>query len=221
MYLMSAKVHMILFCVFIFCIELISQNSDSSSLKTIYIAKLAWHTEIIIEREAAVAYFPKLEPRYSDYKYMGISWGDMEYFPAPKGTIGLAIKAILWPTKSTLLVMNYKHLPLWSLEKQDYIEIQICEECFISMLKYFSNSFAIDSSGNPRKIPSEIYNYGTFYLSKEKYHLFKTCNVWTAKALQKAGIPVRSFFALRARNVLRQLHKVNKSDKFKIEGGDE
>jgi len=35
-----------------------------------------------------------------------------------------------------------------------------------------------------------LYGRSRFYASRERFHLFKTCNVWVATALREAGLPV-------------------------------
>ena len=35
-----------------------------------------------------------------------------------------------------------------------------------------------------------LYGKSRFYLSRETYHAFNTCNVWTARVLRDAGCPI-------------------------------
>ena len=51
-------------------------------------------------------------------------------------------------------------------------------------------SFARDEAGNAKSVGPGLYGNSRFYLSVETYHLFNTCNVWTAKALRAAGLPI-------------------------------
>jgi hypothetical protein len=44
-----------------------------------------------------------------------------------------------------------------------------------------------------------------FYLAEGDYSLFNTCNTWVTKALQAAGLPIRS--ALLAGGVMRQARR--------------
>ncbi|HEU0204153.1 MAG TPA: DUF2459 domain-containing protein, partial [Burkholderiaceae bacterium] len=48
-----------------------------------------------------------------------------------------------------------------------------------------------------------LYGDGRFYGSRESFHMFKTCNVWTAARLNEAGVPIGS--PLTAGSLLAQL----------------
>jgi len=62
-----------------------------------------------------------------------------------------------------------------------------------------------------------LYGRSRFYASRERFHLFKTCNVWVATALREAGLPLTptltvSADALMAR--LRALGRVHRAGEF-------
>jgi hypothetical protein len=49
-----------------------------------------------------------------------------------------------------------------------------------------------------------LYGVSQFYRSRDTYHLFRTCNIWTARALYAAGCPVRPFLAMTEYNLMLQ-----------------
>ena len=65
----------------------------------------------------------------------------------------------------------------------------------------------LDDSGKIIPLDAENPVGGKFFLSVEKYHMFKTCNVWTARGLKNAGLPLRPFYAFNSGNVIRQINK--------------
>ena len=64
----------------------------------------------------------------------------------------------------------------------------ILEAGFERLLAYIASSFEPHAA----PIAPSLYGRGAFYPSRERFHLFKTCNVWVARGLREAGIEVRS-----------------------------
>ena len=184
-----------------------SLDSAESATESIFIVKHTWHTGIIVERNRAHEFIPVLEGIFPASEFLEIGWGDKDFFTAEKGTSGLALKAALWPTKSVLLVSPYNRDPSAYFEDADLEKILLTTEEFSNICSYINRSFAIDGENKLIMVESESNVSGRFYLSSEKYHIFKTCNVWTAKALKKAGLPILPFFALRSENVLKQIKR--------------
>ena len=52
-----------------------------------------------------------------------------------------------------------------------------------------------------------LYGNGRFYLSGETYHLFNTCNVWTARVLSNAGLPLSPAFAIHVSDLMSQVRE--------------
>jgi len=178
-----------------------------SATESIFIVKHTWHTGIIFERNKAYEFIPVLEGIFPAAEFLEIGWGDKDFFTSEKGTSGLALKAALWTTKSVLLVSPYYRDPSAFFKDTDLEKIQLTTEEFSNICSYINRSFAIDGENKLIMVKSESNVSGGFYLSSEKYHIFKTCNVWTARALKKAGLPIFPFFALRSENVLKQVKR--------------
>ena len=68
-----------------------------------------------------------------------------------------------------------------------------------------------------RSLPLVDHNhrYSMFYLAEGDYSLFNTCNTWTSKALQAAGLPIKT--ALRAGGVMRQAKRYGRMIQVRAE----
>ncbi len=113
----------------------------------------------------------------------------------------------MWPTESVLHVAENSSHQLERLNEEEIIEIELTEENFNKLIKYLNKSFSLDSNKHNIKLGKGLYGNSRFYLSNEHYHLFKTCNVWTAKGFKVADIPIKPCFALTSKNVMKQLSK--------------
>ena len=181
-----------------------AQPQPDISSQKIYIIRHGWHTGIIFDRNEALPYLTKLDSEFPEAAFMEISWGDKDFFTAEKGTVGLALKAALVPTKAVLLIQAYDKNPYRYFNPVNIREIDIAPDHFKNLIGYFNTSIAIDTL---TKMPIEVLRYGSkscFFLSTEKYHAFKTCNVWTARALKKADKKVFAAVALTSGSVMRK-----------------
>ncbi|GMV44893.1 MAG: hypothetical protein AMXMBFR66_02910 [Pseudomonadota bacterium] len=57
----------------------------------------------------------------------------------------------------------------------------------------------------PPPLGPGLYGASRFYASRERFHLFRTCNVWTASVLAVAGVPMRPATALTAEALFAQV----------------
>ncbi len=183
--------------------------SSEPVLEEIYIAKHTWHTGIILKR-STFNNLSVLKEVYPGAEYLEIGWGDLDFFTSEKATPGMALKAMLWPTGSVLLVMPYYQHPSKYFDENKLIELTLPAEGYHKLLNYFNRSFALDQAGKIIPIESDSDVGGRFYLSVEKYYLFKTCNVWTARAIKEGGFSIVPFYALSSGNLMKQLRKKRK-----------
>ena len=187
-----------------------SNENEIIDFKTIYILKHRWHTGIIIKTDDVKKSIPAIANDFKNTQYIEIGWGDKDFYMAEKETVWLALKAVLWPTESVLHIAEINSHPQWLFKENEIVELKLSVDNFNKLVNYLNNSFLVNADNQNIKLGKGLYSNSQFYLSKEKYHLFKTCNVWIAKGLKKSGISINSFFALTSKNVMKQLKKKNK-----------
>ncbi|MFP4060461.1 MAG: DUF2459 domain-containing protein [Bacteroidales bacterium] len=176
---------------------------------TVYVVQEYWHTGIIIETEdVPVELWPEIE-RFGHNKRIDVGWGDRDFYQATGQPVGLAAKAIFWPTTSVIRLDGF-NVPLKNYYGSDarMKEITMDEEKFHQLITFISKSFQRDE--NEEIIPGDKEGESnTFFLGKRKYHLFRTCNTWVALAFKSAGYDIRHFFVLAAWQLFRQLEKID------------
>lgn len=176
--------------------------------KSVYILKHRWHTGIIIKTDDVKNSMPAIANDFENAQYIEIGWGDKDFYMAERETVCLVLKAVLWPTESVLHVAEINSHPLLLFEENEIIELNLSVDNFNKLVKYLNNSFSLNDDNII--LGKGLYGNSHFYLSNEKYHLFKTCNVWIAKGLKNSEISINSFFALTSKNVMKQLKKTHK-----------
>jgi len=176
----------------------------------VYVVKYRWHTAIVFNRLEAQQIMTGLKHDFKDHQFIEIGWGDKDFYMAPEPTFWHGFKAIFWPTQSVLHVHGFNNNPEWYYNDVDLIRIQLPKNRYEELLVEIKKSFALDSMLNYIMLGPGLLQNSAFYLSNEKYYLFKTCNYWLAKKLKKAGLRVCPFFAITSKSLLNQLKRKNK-----------
>ncbi|HEX9756972.1 MAG TPA: DUF2459 domain-containing protein [Nitrospiria bacterium] len=166
-----------------------------------------WHTGIVIQiKEIPTGVFPE-KAQFSDFQYLEVGWGDRDYYPMSDPGFWVTLKAGLWPTQSVLHVVGFNGSIENFFPESEIIEIHLSNKGFENLIGYIDNTFLRKEMGNPVDLGQGLYKNSRFYMAKEKFHLFKTCNVWVAQALRSAGCPITPFYAISAGNTIYQAQK--------------
>jgi uncharacterized protein (TIGR02117 family) len=182
----------------------ITNISRAEKHYTIYVAQGEWHTGIILKLdEIPDGILPDMDATLP-YNYIDIGWGERDYYMATGGTLSLALNAMLHPTPSVMLLMLYQKHPQYIYGTgSKIIRLELNERQFLNLCGFIANSFVRDDMGKPLSAGE-----AGFYLSKRKYHLFRTCNTWVAMALKHAGFKIRVFPIITEWHLFAQLNKL-------------
>jgi len=172
----------------------------------VWVVRHAWHTGLVV-RSADVA--AEAWPAREDFpgaEYLEVGWGDRDFYQAPEGTLWLALKATLWPTASVLHVAAFRGPPERFFVGSDVVAVALSGRGFRRLATFVADAHARDEGGRAVRLGRGKYGASRFYLGRERYVL-TTCNVWTARALRAAGLPITPAWALTAGNVMFQVRR--------------
>ncbi|EGK88838.1 TIGR02117 family protein [Microcoleus vaginatus PCC 9802] len=169
--------------------------SQADCIISLYISNQGIHTEIIVpvknEYFDGNQFLPLTEigrDATSDYKYLSFGWGDRAFMLETSTSAIInpvtAFKALFLPTPSTLHVQGYR-LPPENIETKC---VKISGAKYLKMVNFIKTSFLLDAPGKKIKISYGYDNSDSFYEAKGSYSILRTCNDWTAEALQKAAV---------------------------------
>ena len=177
------------------------------SITAIYIVNHGGHAGIVLSRSK----FPKRvlpeRANFPNADYLEVGWGDRDYYQARDPHFGLLLKAALLPSASVLHVVGFNTKPVEFFPVSEIVRIDLTGSGMEKLVQYIGNSFARNDEGFAKVLGTGLYGHSYFYLSRENYHLFKTCNVWIAKALQTAGITVTPFTSISTDSLMKQLYE--------------
>ncbi|KAF0152771.1 MAG: putative outer membrane lipoprotein [Ignavibacteria bacterium] len=177
----------------------------------VYCVKENWHTGLMFEvSEFTIEQLPLLK-LYADYQYVDIGWGDEDFYQAEDFNLYYAAKAILIPTPTVIRIDGYR-FPMEEVIKwrEFAILFRLPRDSFIKFITFIKNSLKYDDTGNyiiSKKVEGQPI---IFFKSKDKYHMFRTCNTWAAQAIKAAGFKINTFCLLTARQFYKRLSEHGK-----------
>ena len=184
-----------------------AEEIDKSTMNEVYVVNHGWHTGFVVPTSFIHKAVPELKQRFENAPYIEFGWGDNEFYQAEEITSGVTLKAIFLPTDSVV------HAVLVPLKVDRYFKNSEVEKFCLedseleSLIKFISSSFYRDESGNILKLNHGIYGDSQFYKAKGDFHIFNTCNKWTAKGLESAGMKISTTFKLTAGSIMNFLSR--------------
>lgn len=151
---------------------------------TLYVVNHGWHSGLVVEREELLKKRPGLGPDLGQARYVEVGWGEEDYYQAREPHFGMALAAVLWLNRSVLQVVPFDEPPRRYFPQSEIREVRTDQAGYDAALGYIAESFK-RTPGLDRQGPS-LYGQGWFYRAKDSFHLFNTCNRWTARALDAA-----------------------------------
>jgi uncharacterized protein (TIGR02117 family) len=154
--------------------------------KNIWVVDHGWHTGVVFPYDKNFKNL--LDKDFSKTSYLEFGWGEQSYYPDPNPSIFVGLKALFWPSDSLLHVAGYDINPDNVFAKEDLFLIKMDDKSYLKMVSYIRESFVLNKDNLPVLFAKGIYSRKSyFYKAKGNFHLFRTCNTWTAKAFFQSG----------------------------------
>ena len=183
---------------------------DQEEPRLIYVVSHGWHTGIVVKRDDIDE---RLWPEKDDFPealYLEVGWGDRDFYQAPKAGLGILIQAALRSPASVLFVIGMPTTVTQYFPQGEIIELRLSRQGLEALATFVHATYKRDATGQTIPLgPGNWHKYSRFYLAEGQYSLFNTCNTWTAKALQAAGLPIRK--VLQAEGLMRQLQRYGRT----------
>ncbi len=180
-------------------------SSGGEETVTIHVTSNGWHTGIVVARASLPAGAVPEAADFPEAQYLGFGWGDAEYYPAAKPTFTMALGAALKPTPAVLHLAGLPAHPREVFPSAEIVELAISSDGLGKLVAYLEASFARDGARRVEASGPGLYSFSRFYPATGEFHLFNTCNTWTARGLRAAGVAIDLSRATSAEDVMAQL----------------
>ena len=157
---------------------------------TLYVVNHGWHTGLVIRRGDIP---PGLWPEQREAppgEFLEVGWGEREFYQTRDPSLLQALRATLWPSPSVLHLVGFNGAVAERFPNSDVIALPMDAAAMERLARYISDAYDRDAAGNIIRMGRGLYGDSRFFAGRENFHLFRTCNVWTARALRRAGCPV-------------------------------
>ncbi len=182
----------------------------SPASHSVHVVNHGWHAGLVLRASDVPAGAWAAKADFADAAYLEVGWGDRAYYRAADPGAWLALKAIAWPTPGVLHVVGVDAAPERYFPRAEVLEIGVAPAGLKRLLEQLRQSHESADTGRPVTLGPGLYGHSLFYASREQFHLFKTCNVWVATALQAAGVQVRPALTLTTAQLMVQLRPLAK-----------
>jgi uncharacterized protein (TIGR02117 family) len=165
--------------------------SAAAGERRIFVTSNSWHSGIVLARaDVPLETIPEAAD-FPDAAYLEFGWGDAVYYPTPRAGLGLALGA-MFPGPAVLHIAGLPDHPGRVFPTARVVEFSLSEHALARLLAHLAAS--IDRGGAPRaeSHAAGLYAFSRFYPATGRFHLFNTCNTWTARALQAAGLAIEA-----------------------------
>jgi len=187
----------------------VPENAPQAGHREIYVVNHGWHTGLVLPAKEIQARLPGLKKRFGNTPYIEFGWGDKSFYQTNEITIGLTFRAMFWSAGSVIHAVAVPADVIKFFPNSDVQKLCLSEAKIASLTEFIANSFAKNSQGEIVEQKNGIYGDSQFYDGVGVYHLFNTCNKWTAKGLSSAGFDNSTALKLTAGSVMSYVHDQN------------
>lgn len=157
---------------------------------TVYVVNHGWHTGLVIRRGDIPA---DLWPEHREAppgEYLEVGWGQRTFYQTRGPSLLMALRAAFWPGPSVLHLVGFNGPAAAQFPGSEIVALQVDPAQMARLVAYIAQAYERDADGKVIRLGNGLYGDSRFFAAHETFHLLKTCNVWTARALRLAGCPV-------------------------------
>jgi uncharacterized protein (TIGR02117 family) len=170
---------------------------------TIYVTSNGWHSGIVIARADLPAGFIPETADFPAATHFEFGWGNRDYYTTPRKTIGLTLGAAL-PGAAVVHLAGLSGPPR-TYPGHEAVALRVSAEGVRRLVAYLHQAFARGGAPRLRAMAPGLAPMSGFYPATGTFHLFNTCNTWTAAGLAAAGIAIRVGGVQQAEELMSQV----------------
>ena len=183
-------------------------DNDAPRTHVIPVASNGWHTAIVVPAPALAdtGLLPEVAD-FPDAAFLEFGWGDRIYYPAKEKTIGMTLSAALVPTPAVMHMAGLAAAPRDGGSSREVVAVPLTEAGFLNLVEALAAEFERPAGGRAVSVSRGLYPGSRFYNARGEFHLFNTCNTWTARMLRAAGVAISPSGIVTADGLMARLRR--------------
>ena len=172
----------------------------------VWVVGNAWHTAIVIARAEAIA--TGLLPEADDFPkaaFLEFGWGDRVYYPARDPGIAMALGAALTASPAIMHIAGRARAPERDRGGAEVVPVALSQDGFLSLVGAIAGDLDRPGGGRAAPVSRGLYPDSYFYHARGSFHLFNTCNTWTARMLRAGGVKLSPSGVITADDLMARL----------------
>ncbi|RDD60810.1 DUF2459 domain-containing protein [Ferruginivarius sediminum] len=165
-----------------------------------------WHTAIVVPRPelAATGLLPEAGD-FPDAAFIEFGWGDRVYYPAKTTTLGMTLSAAFTATPAVMHVAGHSRAPDEAHPGSEVIRVALTDSGFRGLVRAIAGEFQRPGGGRAVSVSRGLFPDSLFYDAHGTFHLFNTCNTWTARMLRAGGVDLSPVGVVTANDLMTRL----------------
>lgn len=185
------------------------ENIDSYD-QVAYVVDHDYHTALVVDAVPLATRLGLSDTLFSRFNYIEVGRGDAGYYQAEGEVVSVALKALFLSTPAVLHLSAYNKPPAEKFLLSKAVEIRLSKAAMDKLYDAIVSDFSFEQ-GRAIELAIGRDKNSRFFKSKGSYHLFYTCNNWTADVIQQAGYPINHRWSFFSGSVMSQLDDVQQS----------
>jgi uncharacterized protein (TIGR02117 family) len=189
------------------CLALSADAHAAERTFTVFVSSNGWHTDITVARvDIPEGRIPE-SADFREARYLQFGWGDAEFYTTPDAGLGATLRAAL-PGPAVVHLAALPVQPSEAFRDVEEIALTLGEENFARLIGHLHESFERGGERRAKSVGTGLYGFSRFYKATGEFHIFNTCNTWTARGLATAGVGISASGTQSAEDVMHQLRTV-------------
>jgi uncharacterized protein (TIGR02117 family) len=181
---------------------------EGAAAHRIYVYSNGWHSSIVLPRHMLP---PGQVPEVEDFPeaaFLEFGWGDRTYYPAPDPSFEMALVAAIAPSPAVMHVAGLPRPPQEHYRDVEVLTLDLSTAALVRLVTRIDARFDRPEGGRAEHLAQGLYRDSWFYPAHGEFHLFNTCNTWTARMVAATGVDVSLSGVKRADDLMDRLREL-------------
>ena len=182
-------------------------TKPANNTERIFVFSHGWHTGIVIPTHALRRHPWTHDLAMNQTPYAEFGWGDEEFYRRKDLTSGMIVRGLFWPTAAVVHLERFQETPYQHYPASQLVTLELKRSQVDAVINKLYLSFSTHTDGSLINLGHGAEADSTYFRSRFKYYYPETCNIWTSRILNAAGLAIKE--STRSPELMKNLRKSN------------